>query len=129
MALICLMKRLKLKYREIIEFVDLMPKLQEMIGLKEIPHFKSFKRFGFDEMLDITVELFDIKNLWVAIDGTGHSTDQTSLYYARKIEKQTKKKRKMPSNTKHAKMNRETHKKYQHPITLQTLNDKKLIYF
>lgn len=101
MALICLMKRLRLKYREIVEVVDLMPELQEIIGLKEIPHFttlqKFFKRFGshfFDEILDRTVELFNIRNPWVAIDGTGHSTDQASLYYARKIEKQSKKWRK-----------------------------------
>lgn len=107
MALICLMKRLRLKYREIIEVIDLMPKLQEMIGLKEIPHFttlqKFFKRFGshfFDEMLDQTVELFDIKNPWVAIDGTGHSTDQASLYYARKIKKQHKRKENTTPKTK-----------------------------
>ncbi len=45
-------------------------------------------------MLDFTVELFDIKDPWVAIDGTGHSSDQASLYYARKIKKQSKKWRK-----------------------------------
>jgi len=45
-------------------------------------------------MLDFTVELFDIKDPWVAIDGTGHSSDQASLYYARKIKKQNKKWRK-----------------------------------
>ncbi|MBM4242055.1 MAG: transposase [Euryarchaeota archaeon] len=78
-----------------------MPKLQEIIGLKEVPHFttlqKFFKRFGshfFDEMLEQTVELFDIEKPWVAVDGTGHSCDQASLYYARKIEKQSKKWRK-----------------------------------
>lgn len=45
-------------------------------------------------MLDQTVELFDIKNPWVAINGTGHSQDHASTPYAKKIEKQTKKKRK-----------------------------------
>jgi len=55
-----------------------------MIDLNEIPHFttlkKFFKRFGsLDEMLERAVELFDIKNPRVASDGTGHSTDQTSL--------------------------------------------------
>ena len=45
-------------------------------------------------MLDFTVELFDIKDPWVAIDGTGYSSDQASLYYARKIKKQNKKWRK-----------------------------------
>ena len=101
MALLCLMKRLRLRYREIIEVIELMPKLQELIGLKEIPHFttlqKFFKRFGshfFNEMLDQTVELFDIKKPWVAIDGTGHSQDHASTHYAKKIEKQIKKKRK-----------------------------------
>jgi len=48
MALICLIKRLRLKCREIVEVANLMPKLQE-IDLKEIPHFttlqKFFKRF------------------------------------------------------------------------------------
>ena len=37
--------------------------------------------------------MFDIDEPWVAVDGTGHSTDQASLYYA-KLQKQTKKKRK-----------------------------------
>jgi len=68
MALLCLMKRLRLKYREITAIVELMPKLQELIGLKNVSHFttlqKFFKRFGshfFDEMLEFTVGLFDIK--------------------------------------------------------------------
>lgn len=101
MALICLMKRLRLKYREITAVVDLMPKLQEMIGLDSVLHFttlqKFFKRFGshfFDEMLEHTVGLFNINKPWVAIDETGHSSDQASLYYARNIEKQKKKRRK-----------------------------------
>jgi len=37
------------------------------------------------------VELFDIKDLWVAIDGTGHSNDQASLYYSGKNQKTTQK--------------------------------------
>jgi len=44
-----------------------------------------------DKMLDFTVELFDIKDLWVAIDGTGHSNDQASLYYSGKNQKTTQK--------------------------------------
>jgi len=45
-------------------------------------------------MLDQTVELFNIMNPGVEIDRTGHSTDQASMYYARKIKKQSKKWRK-----------------------------------
>jgi hypothetical protein len=101
MALICLMKRLRLKYREIVQLVTLMPKIQEILDLSKIPHFttlqKFFKRFGsryFDDMLEQTIALFDIQEPLVAVDGTGHATDQASLYYAKKIEKQTKKRRK-----------------------------------
>ncbi|MEN4069362.1 MAG: IS5 family transposase [Methanobacterium sp.] len=101
MALICLMTRLKVDYRVFTAIIELMPKLQEMIGLKSVPHYttlqKFFKRLGshfLDKILDFTVDLFDIKDPWVAIDGTGHSTDQASLYYARKIKKQRKRWRK-----------------------------------
>ena len=44
--------------------------------------------------MDNTVELFEIKDPWVALDGTGHSCDQASLYYTDKIKKQNKKWRK-----------------------------------
>lgn len=101
MALMCLKMRLRLEYREFTAVIELMPKLLEMLGLKTVPHYttlqKFFKRLGshfLDKILDFTVGLFDIKEPWVAIDGTGHSSDQASLYYARKIKKQRKKWRK-----------------------------------
>ena len=37
MALICLMTRLKVDYRVFTAIIELMPKLQEMIGLKSVP--------------------------------------------------------------------------------------------
>jgi hypothetical protein len=101
MALLCLMKRLRLKYREFTAIIGLMPKIQEILELKNVPHYttlqKFFKRFGshfFDEMLSFTVQLFFIHEPWAAVDGTGHSCDQASLYYTDKIKKQTKKWRK-----------------------------------
>jgi len=99
MSLTCLMRRLKLDYRVFTAVIELMPKLLKILGLKSVPHFttlqKFFKRLGshfLDKMLDFTVELFDIKDLWVAIDGTGHSSDQASLYYSGKIQKTNDKK-------------------------------------
>ncbi|KUK01784.1 MAG: Transposase IS4 family protein [Methanobacteriaceae archaeon 41_258] len=93
--------RLRFEYREFTAVIELMPKLLEMLGLKTVPHYttlqKFFKRLGshfLDKILDFIVGLFDIKEPWVAIDGTGHSSDQASLYYARKIKKQHKKWRK-----------------------------------
>lgn len=68
MALICLMKRLRLDYHVFTAVVELMPKLRRIIGLKYVPHYttlqKFFKRLGshfLDKMLDFTVELSDIK--------------------------------------------------------------------
>ncbi len=101
MALICLMKRLKLDYRILTAIIQLMPKLQSLIGLKDVPHYttlqKFFKRLGssfFDDILDFTVELFDIDEPWVVLDGTSHSCNQASLYYTDKIKNKVKKWRK-----------------------------------
>jgi len=101
MALICLMKRLRIDYRLFTSILKLMPTIRLILGLKSIPHFttlqKFFKRLEsriIDEIMDFTVELFDINEPWVALDGTGHSCDQASLYYTDKIKKQNKKWRK-----------------------------------
>ena len=45
MALLCLMKRLRLKYREITAFVGLMPKLKEIICLKSVQHYITLQKF------------------------------------------------------------------------------------
>jgi hypothetical protein len=78
-----------------------MPEIYLILGLKDVPHYttlqKFFKRIKsevMDEIMDLTVDLFDIKNPWVVLDGTGHSCDQASLYYTDKIKKQSKKWRK-----------------------------------
>ncbi len=96
----CLKERLRLNYRDLVQFVELMPKIKSIIGLERIPHFTILQKFFqklnsslFEDVLNKTVGLFDIKDPWVAVDGTGHSTDQASLYYA-KLKKQSKKKRK-----------------------------------
>jgi hypothetical protein len=100
-ALLCLMKRLKLDYRLFTSIIQLMPKIQTLIGLKTIPHYttlqKFFKRLKsdiMDKIMHKTVKLFDINDPWVALDGTGHSCDQASTYFTDKIKKQSKKWRK-----------------------------------
>jgi len=42
MALNCLMKRLQLDYRLFTEVIDLMPELQEKLGLNSVPHYTTF---------------------------------------------------------------------------------------
>lgn len=100
-ALICLMKRLRVDYRLLTSIIQLMPEIQLILELKKIPHYttlqKFFKRIKsnlIEKIMDFTVELFDINEPWVALDGTGHSCDQASLYYTDKIKKQNKKWRK-----------------------------------
>lgn len=101
MALLCLMKRLRVDYRLFTSTIQLIPEIQWILDLKNIPHYttlqKFFKRIKsevMDEIMDSTVELFDINDPWVALDGTGHSCDQASLYFTDKIKKQNKKWRK-----------------------------------
>jgi len=100
LALLCLKERLNLNYRDLVQLIELMPKIKSIIGLKRIPHFTTIPKFFqklnsslFEDILNKTVELFHIKEPWVAVDGTGHATDQASLYYT-KLKKQSKKKRK-----------------------------------
>ena len=93
-ALLCLMKRLKVNYRLFTSIIQLLPEIQLILGLKCVPHYttlqKFFKRIKsdvIDKIMDLTVELFDIEGPWVALDGTGHSCDQASLYYTDKNQK------------------------------------------
>ena len=85
MALLCLMKRLKVDYRLFTSIIQLVPEIRLILGLKCVPHYttlqKFFKRIKsqvIDKIMDLTVELFDIEGPWVALDGTGHSCDQAS---------------------------------------------------
>jgi hypothetical protein len=59
MALLCLMKRLRLDYRLFTSIIQLMPEICLILGLKEIPHhimlqklFKRTKSQIIDEIID-----------------------------------------------------------------------------
>jgi len=76
MALICLMKRLRMDYRLFTSIVQLMPEICLILGLKNIPHYTALQKFFkrnksqiIDEIMDQTVKLFDIEDPWVALDG------------------------------------------------------------
>ena len=96
-----LKKRLRLKYREVIEVIDEMPRIKEILGLKKMPHFTTIQKFFqriptplFERILNQTLKLFEISEPWVAMDGTGHSSSYASTYYAKKLKKQKKRRRK-----------------------------------
>ena len=101
MSLSCLRKRLRMRYREFIELLELIPKVMGELGLSKLPHFttlqKFLKRVGtamLDRLLCQTIKLFDIQNPWIAGDGTGHACSHASLYYAKKLKKHKKRRRK-----------------------------------
>lgn len=91
-SILGLMKYLRTDYRGIIERLELMPRLQQVIGLNQLPHYttihKFFQRFkGIDRILSRTVNLFHTGNCIVAIDATGYSSNHASRYYVLRIGK------------------------------------------
>jgi len=40
-ALLSLMKRLRLTYREVVEVIALMPEVQDILGLEMVPHYTT----------------------------------------------------------------------------------------
>lgn len=89
-AVLGLMKYKKKDYRGIIELIELMPEIQQLIGLDQLPHFttlhKFFQRFShmrFDRLLSQTVNLFETGNCILAIDSTGYSSNYASPYYTK----------------------------------------------
>jgi hypothetical protein len=85
------MKRLRFTYREVVEVVALMPEVKGILGLERLPHFTTLQKFFnrvrsavFDVLLRRAVELCGMgctEHRWIAIDGTGHSSQYASVYY------------------------------------------------
>lgn len=101
LALLCLKKRLRMRYREFTDVLGLMPPAMKEIGLTKLPHFTTLQKFLvrictplLDMILKHSVGLFDIEKPWLASDGTGHACTHASLYYARKLKKHKKRRRK-----------------------------------
>jgi len=100
-ALSCLKTRLGRRYRDFVDELELMPGVVEELELKKVPHFTTLQKFlrrlgttVFDRILSETVLLFDIGAAWIALDGTGHSCSHASMYYAKRLKKQKKRRRK-----------------------------------
>jgi hypothetical protein len=82
---------------EIVDIVSLCPSIVKNLKLSKTPHYttlqKFFKRIStklFETLLSKSVKLFDICNPWIAIDGTGHSSDYASKHYEHRIKKKRK---------------------------------------
>ena len=40
-AIVCMMKLLRLHYRSVIELLEIMPGIQDALGLKRLPHYTT----------------------------------------------------------------------------------------
>jgi len=96
-ALLMLKTRMRMRYREIVDIVSICPDIKKILDLNKVPHYttlnKFFKRVGaslFDMMLSKSTRLFDIETPWIAIDGTGHSSDYASRHYEHRIKRKRK---------------------------------------
>ena len=82
----------RLRYRELVELLEVSDMLVENIGLKRIPHYTTLQKFAARfpcRILDRLITLIarhvcgDVFN--VAIDSTGYSLDTSSYHYSKRI--------------------------------------------
>jgi hypothetical protein len=66
-----------------------MPRLLEMLGLVQVPHFTTINKFflrigtySANALFVNTVCWFSINGTIIAIDATGYSSEHASKYYA-----------------------------------------------
>lgn len=92
-SILCFMKYMKLNYRSVIQLLELIPKIKQLIGLNQLPHYttihKFFQRFNhvlFNRLLSQTANLFNTGNCILSIDSTGYSSNYASSYYTRRLK-------------------------------------------
>ena len=97
MSLLMLKTRMRMRYREFVQFVSLSSDVRKVLKLSRVPHYttlqKFLKRIGstlLDRIFLRTIKLFDIENPWIAIDSTDHSSDYASRHYEKRIKRKRK---------------------------------------
>lgn len=92
MAMLCLMVKFKMSYRDFISHLELMPKLQEILELKSIPHYttlhKAMQRADhakINEMLSKSSKLKEPSG-FAAIDSTFFQKGNASEHYLKRCD-------------------------------------------
>jgi len=92
MCVVCLMKRMKMHYRDIVELLEDMPEICELLELQTIPHFTTLQKFvmrtqsGILELILNRTALLFCSSGNVGIDGTGYAQRHASTYYTKRVE-------------------------------------------
>jgi IS5 family transposase len=92
MAMICLMIKFKMTYRDFISHLELMPRLQEVLELKSIPHYttlhKAMKRIDHDKINKMFAKTSRLKEPSgkAAIDSTFFQKGSASEHYLKRCD-------------------------------------------
>jgi hypothetical protein len=97
LALVLLKEYLNEDYRDIVELVELMDKVQTKLGLKQVPHFTTLHKFVtriktilLNRLLHQTIKLFYSRGERIevtAVDSTGFTSGHCSYYYSLRTDK------------------------------------------
>ena len=97
LALVLLKEYLNEDYRDIVELVELMDKVQTKLGLKQVPHFTTLHKFMtriktilLNRLLHQTIKLFYSRGERIevtAVDSTGFTSGHCSYYYSLRTDK------------------------------------------
>ena len=84
----------RLKYRELVEVMQIADSLTDSIGLNRIPHFTTFQKFAarfpcriFYQLIQTIAKHICEGTLRLSIDSTGFSLDTSSRYYSHRIKR------------------------------------------
>jgi len=84
----------RLRYRELVELLQLSDSLTDTIGLSKIPHYTTFQKFAARFPCRILYQLIQTiakhicqGTLYLSIDSTGFSLDTSSRYYSHRIKR------------------------------------------
>ena len=84
----------RLKYRELVELLQMADSIADTIGLSKIPHYTTFQKFAARFPCRILYQLIQTLakhicqgTLSLSIDSTGFSLDTSSRYYSHRIKR------------------------------------------